>query len=100
MKLNNTSKYLVIDSIGDTNWWSWTAFIDEITEEELDSIEYVEYHLHPSFRNPIKRSRSKRNNFSITVKGWGVFELTARVKFKGDKKNLFLTHKLEFEDTL
>jgi len=99
MKLNNSSKYLIVDSAGDTDWWRWSAFLDDVTQEELDSIKYVEYHLHPSFKNPIRRSKSSRDNFVITAKGWGVFEITARVTFKDNKKDIFLTHMLEFENT-
>ncbi len=97
MRLKNSSKYLVLDSAGDTDWWSWTVYIDDLTQGELDSIKYVEYYLHPSFKNPIKRSRSSRDNFSITAKGWGTFEIKARVKYKNKKPDIVLTHLLEFE---
>lgn len=95
VKLTNTSKFL--KSQGETHWWEWTAFL-EGEEEELDAICYVEYHLHTTFPNPITRIKKRRNGFPLTRKGWGVFELKAKVVFKDNvQKPKFLKHFLAFE---
>lgn len=95
--LQNTSRYL--GEKGDTHWWSWTAFIKATDAESLKDIKYVEYQLHSSFENPIKKSRKESENFSITLKGWGTFLLRARIIFKDpNKEALLLTHDLKFVD--
>jgi transcription initiation factor IIF auxiliary subunit len=95
IKLENTSEFL--RSEGSTNWWHWTAYIDSPDEEELDKIAYVEYHLHSSFKNPVKRVRKMRGGFPLTMKGWGTFQINARVVFKDkNTKDLSLSHQLKF----
>lgn len=96
MRINNSAEYLPNESTEKTHWWRWTAFLDDVTEDELESIEYVEYHLHPSFKNPVKRSKSKKTNFSISAKGWGTFEITARVKYLDNRPDVTYVHALEF----
>ena len=41
------------------------VWIDD-DERELDQIAFVEYELHPTFSNPVRKSANRRNNFSIT----------------------------------
>ena len=66
--------------------------------EELNKIEYVEYHLHSSFKNPVKRVRKIGGGFALSMKGWGTFNLKARVVFKDKNTNpLLLSHYLKFE---
>jgi transcription initiation factor IIF auxiliary subunit len=94
--LKNTSKYLGKE--GDTNWWEWTAYIEADTQKELDDIDYVEYRLHPSFKNPIVWVKKKDGGFQLKRKGWGVFLLRAKVLFKDkNKQSEHLEHYLEFE---
>ena len=94
--LRNKSEYL--GKKGNTHWWSWTAFIDANEGDSINDIKYVEYQLHSSFKNPIKKSRKASDNFSITLKGWGTFLLRARVVFKDPQgKTLSLSHTLEFK---
>ena len=94
--LKNTAR--LIDSRGSTDWWSWTAFIEPSGDASLDDVKYVEYILHPSFPNPIRRVRSPQDGFALTTKGWGVFPLTARVVFKDTSKNTIeLEHYLQFK---
>lgn len=95
--LRNSSKYL--GKKGDTHWWTWTAFIEASNGDTLNDVKYVEYQLHSSFTNPIKKSRKSSDGFSITLKGWGTFLLRARVVYKDpEKPALSLTHTLLFED--
>jgi transcription initiation factor IIF auxiliary subunit len=94
-KLINKSSYL--RSEGETSWWEWTAYIETPPSGNLDDIEYVEYHLHPSFRNPVIRINTKENGFALTRMGWGTFELKAKLVFKDkNKKSIILSHVLDF----
>lgn len=94
--LKNTSKYLGMK--GGTGWWSWTAYIESLNGEDLNEIKYVEYKLHSSFENPIKKSRKFSEGFPITMKGWGTFELKARIVFKDSTiRPIQLSHDLRFE---
>lgn len=95
--LKNTSQYERQE--GNTHWWRWTAYVDCTEPDVLDDISYVEYHLHPSFRNPIVRVQAREGGFPLRRVGWGVFELRARVVFKDkDRKPVFLTHYLKFDE--
>ncbi|WP_223789428.1 pYEATS domain-containing protein [Marinicella meishanensis] len=97
--LTNTSRFY--DTQGGTDWWQWKAFIEASDKASLDDIEYVEYQLHSSFRNPIKKSRNAAKAFAITNLGWGTFMLRARVVFKDKSKEpLLLEHYLEFENSV
>jgi transcription initiation factor IIF auxiliary subunit len=85
----NTARYL------NNRVWEWTVFI-ETDEETLSQIEYVEYILHPTFPEPVRRVFKRDNNFALTAKGWGTFEIKIRVVFK-DSAERHLTHVLEFK---
>lgn len=94
--LTNTSQLL--ETKGSTSWWRWTAFIKADGGSDLYEIKYVEYQLHSSFKNPIKRVRNPTGGFVLTMKGWGIFQLKARVVFKEpDRTPLLLTHMLQFK---
>lgn len=95
--LKNDSTYAGKE--GDTGWWDWTAYVECTPPDSLDEIDYVEYHLHPSFRNPVKRIRIKEGGFPLRTRGWGIFELKARVVFKDkEKESVILSHYLKFVD--
>ena len=95
IKLQNTSEY--VDKRGTTDWWNWTAYIDVTDDDNLDEVSYVEYYLHPSFKNPIRRVKEKEGGFPLKTSGWGVFLLRAKVFFKDTKKKpLSLEHYLKF----
>jgi transcription initiation factor IIF auxiliary subunit len=58
----------------------------------LSNIEYVEYYLHPTFTPNIVKSFSKDNNFLLTLKSYGTFDLKAKVFLKdGTVKDLELS---------
>lgn len=96
--LKNTSSY--IRKKGNTKWWSWKAYIECDNKEELDSIEFIQYQLHPTFKYPIRRIWQKEGGFPLETIGWGTFELKANVFFKDkEKKPILLKHMLEFEET-
>ncbi len=94
--LENTSSYA--GKRGDTDWWNWTAFIKATPPHSLDEIEYVEYHLHSTFRNPVRRVYKKEDGFALKTSGWGVFELKAKVVFKDPNRTPeVLSHRLQFK---
>ena len=63
------------------DWWKWAVWI-EAPDEALDSIEFVEWTLHPSFPNPIRKINNRASKFRLETGGWGVFQIVARVQTK------------------
>jgi transcription initiation factor IIF auxiliary subunit len=67
--------------------WDWTIFI-VAPHNVINEIECVEYTLHPSFPNPLRRICTigdPRYPFSHTTNGWGVFEISIKVIFKNSR---------------
>ena len=96
--LKNSSSYAGKE--GGTDWWNWTAYVECTPPDSLGDIAYVEYHLHPTFRNPIRRIHQPSGGFALETSGWGVFEVRAKVVFKDQqRKPMMLKHFLHFEDT-
>ena len=89
-KLKNTWKY-----VGDDRW-DWDAFIDDGGTGELKEVAYVEYVLHPTFRNPIRRVAQPQDNFRLQTNGWGVFELKAFI-YKKDGQKEKLVHEIQLK---
>lgn len=95
--LKNSSSY--VGKKGGTDWWDWTAFIECDPPDSFDEVDYVEYHLHSSFRNPVNRIRVKKGGFPFSTRGWGTFALRAKIVFKDkNQQPLLLSHDLEFAD--
>ena len=83
VKFNNISRYHGL--IGDTDYYDWEVYVDE-EDEVLDLIESVEYVLHESFPNRIRRMTSPKNNFSCKGTGWAGFMINITVYFKNNTK--------------
>lgn len=79
--------------------WEWTIFI-KASPDVLDSIEYVQYTLHPTFVDPVQKvskTTDPQHPFGLTRTGWGVFEVPVKVAFKtGTQQNL--RYMLRFEE--
>ena len=75
MRIQQSEKY-----VGD-NWWNWSVWI-EGTSEEIEAVTSVEWQLHPTFANPIRRVTNKATNFRLDTSGWGVFPIHASVHLK------------------
>lgn len=90
LRLKNSWKYKGKD------WWDWEAFLDDQGSGELSNVEFVEYILHPTFPEPIRKIRDKTNGFRLKSGGWGVFPLKAFVHTK-DGKKLKLEHNLKLQ---
>lgn len=98
-QLTNTSSYS--DRRGKTDWWDWTARIEATEPDSLADVDYVEYHLHPTFQNPVRRVKAGEGGFPLKSRGWGVFELRARIVFVDKSRTpLVLSHRLEFESAV
>jgi transcription initiation factor IIF auxiliary subunit len=60
------------------DWWSWSLQLDG-PKRALDDVEYVEYTLHPTFANPVRRVATRKNGFMLKTAGWGVFPVYVQV---------------------
>ena len=80
------------------DWWKWAVWL-EGPDDELDQVESVEWILHPTFPNPVRRSMNRDDKFRLETAGWGVFPIRARVKTK-DHQEIVLKHdlKLHYDD--
>lgn len=66
------------------------------TNNILDNVERVVYHLHPTFPNPDREVSSRANNFELTLQAWGQFTLRADVYLKASPQPIPLTRYLNF----
>ncbi|MCW5966668.1 MAG: hypothetical protein KIT83_21700, partial [Bryobacterales bacterium] len=62
--------------------------------EALDRVELVEWTLHPTFPNPIRKSTDRANKYILETGGWGTFPIRARAMLK-DGSEIRLRHELE-----
>jgi transcription initiation factor IIF auxiliary subunit len=76
MVIQQSQKYVA------DNWWNWSVWIDG-TSDEIASITSVEWRLHPSFANPVRRVTDKATNFRLDTAGWGTFLIHASVQLQG-----------------
>jgi hypothetical protein len=77
VKATNSAHYL------GNGAWSWTVFLQG-DRSVLSSIRCVEYRLHPTFPNPVRRVcalGSIDRPFALTTQGWGEFEIQIKVTF-------------------
>lgn len=83
LRIRNDWKYEFED------WWKWGAFLDDSGTGDLEKVDYVEYILHPTFKNPVRKITDRGSGFRLSTSGWGVFLLRAIVHFKdGSTRNL------------
>jgi len=88
---SNTSRYI------GNGMWDWTVFI-KTSPQVLRDIRCVEYTLHSTFPNPIRKVCSigdERYPFGHSTSGWGIFEIPIKVTFKNGEVR-FLKHVLTF----
>jgi transcription initiation factor IIF auxiliary subunit len=80
------------------DYWDWQIYLTG-DQKELSEIEYVEYTLHDTFPNPIRRVYNLTNGFKMKTAGWGIFAIFIRIHFKDEKrKDELRTHEFEFKD--
>lgn len=88
LRIRNKWKYK------DSNRWDWEAFIDDDGSGELEDVDYVEYVLHPTFPNPIRKVKDPNNKFELKTNGWGTFNLKA-FAVKNDGSKVKMEHVIE-----
>lgn len=74
------------------DWWKWGVWL-EGPDEALDHVKYVEWTLHPTFSNPVRKVSDRARKFRLDTAGWGVFPIRARVHTSDGE--FTLTHNLE-----
>ena len=80
------------------DWWTWAVWVDG-SDEALDRIDYVEWTLHPTFPDPIRKVRDRTQKFRLATGGWGEFQIRARVEIKnGDPVTLRHNLSLHYPD--
>ncbi len=62
--------------------WQWTVYLDA-PPATLEKIKCVEYHLHPTFPNPLQVvcERGQQQPFALNGSGWGEFNVAVKVQF-------------------
>jgi transcription initiation factor IIF auxiliary subunit len=75
------------------DWWKWSVWV-EASEKALDGVEYVQYTLHPTFPNPVRRVDDRASKFSLSANGWGVFTIYVLIHLR-DNSEVQLSHELE-----
>ncbi len=73
--------YSRLQSRRETNQYGWCVFVDA-EPDVLDGIREVEYVLHESIRNPVRRVRDRDSCFAVESQGWGEFRLEITVRYK------------------
>ena len=82
IRLSNTSQPARASSArGGTPYYDWKVFVDE-DPDVLSRIDRVTYFLHPSFPDPVRTVDDPSTKFALEAKGWGEFEIGAKVHFK------------------
>jgi transcription initiation factor IIF auxiliary subunit len=76
--------------------WRWEAFLDDDGSGELADVDFVEYVLHPTFRDPIRTIQDPAGGFGLKTEGWGTFMLKAFVHMK-DGSRTPLKHEIELK---
>ena len=61
------------------NRWNWSIWIDA-PATVMNDIEYVDYKLHSSYTDPLRRRTNRDENFRLSGNGWGEFTITAEIK--------------------
>jgi len=72
------------------------VMVDADSDDLLDEIERVVYHLHPTFPLSDREITDRKRRFVLSVRAWGEFNLSADVYFKGYGRPLTLFRYLNF----
>lgn len=79
--------------------WDWTVYIKAPLNLQK-KVKCVEYTLHKTFRNPIRKvckTRDQRYPFGLSTNGWGTFPIKIDVELT-DGNHVALTHQLKLEE--
>ncbi len=67
----------------DQDWFEWCVFVKN-DAEELRRIKSVEYRLHPTFPDPIRKVTDRATRFALFSSGWGGFKIGITVTFEDE----------------
>ena len=81
LRFNNYSRFL--REKHDYRVYAWCVFLDE-PASVLDQVTAVEYVLHPTFPDPVRRIWEREHCFALLTEGWGTFGVEARVYLADD----------------
>ncbi len=72
------------------------VWLEAENDRQLDHVEFVEYELHSTFKNRVRRSAKRSNNFSVTFWSWGTFKVRATAHLVGGE-TVTVEHQLQFD---
>ncbi len=73
--------------------------IIQAPDEVLERIEYVKYHLHPSYPNSVQTITDRKNHFKLKELAYGESNLKAEVKIKGQPELIKLSRYINLTET-
>ena len=71
----------------------------QASETVLDRIEYVKYHLHATYPNPVQTVTDRASRFKLKELAWGEYTLRAEVKVKGQEEPILLSRYINLTET-
>ncbi len=81
---------------GESQYYRFRISLEGDEESDLDPVARVVYHLHPTFRNPVREITNRETKFQLQTAGWGQFNLTAEVYLKAMVEPLRLERYINF----
>jgi hypothetical protein len=73
--------------------------IIQAPSEVLDRIEFVKYHLHPSYPNPVQQVTDRKSHFKLKELAYGESNLRAEVKVKEQNDLISLSRYINLTET-
>jgi|GEM_PF-5704197 len=84
--LNSAYKPIKFRIKGKNHYQVFLSIQSDNFDPDLDKVLYVEYELHPTFKERVRISKTKRTSFEIEIKAWGTFDVKVNVYLKtGDE---------------
>jgi hypothetical protein len=83
LKFNNYAR--PIGNKYDRPFYEWRVFVDE-PPAILNTIQQVDYVLHPTFPEPFRRSQDRTKNFELIASGWGQFTILITVHYTNGRE--------------
>lgn len=80
--LNTSFKPVQYRIKGKEHYQVFLSIYSDSFDPELSEVLYVEYELHPTFKNRNRISKNRNSNFEIEIKTWGTFDIKVVVNLK------------------
>ena len=62
------------------------VIVDADSPARLDNVAAVTYHLHPTFKEPVRRVLDRSSSFEMKTAAWGEFNMSAEIEFVNGEK--------------